>query len=548
MERQQRRAVGYLALLAVIMAGYTLAYQVGMAVFEGERVTLVHAFHIVVETFTTTGYGEDASRWDTAGILLLMDAMQLTGVLMLFLTLPLFVVPWVERRLEVEPPESVDFTDHVVVCGYTDRVEALIDELDAQTVDYVVVEPDREAAQDLHEAGVSVVHGDAEDADVLDAVSVRDARAVVLDASDETNATLALSVREVDEDVRVVGFVADPSRAHYVRYAGADRVLSPHEILGRSLANKVTNAVTTDLGETVRLGDDFEVAEMPIQRGSALDGSTLAESHVREETGVNVIGLWTEGEFVAGPDPDRELDRSTILLVAGEEDSLADLKALTLAESRPHDRGRVVVAGYGDMGTRVSEVLDENDIPHTVVDREEMPGVDVVGDISEEETLDEAGLADASALLLALGDDAASVFATLVARENYPDVEILCRANDARAEPRLYAAGAGYVLALATVSGRMLASTLLGEDVMSLDNQVDIVRTRAPAFVGQTLRESAIRERTGSTVIAVQRDGTVKSDLSPDFRIEQGDALVVAGTDDDIARFTELADVRPGTP
>ncbi|QDX39563.1 TrkA family potassium uptake protein [Salarchaeum sp. JOR-1] len=548
MERQQRRAVGYLALLAVVVAGYTLAYQVGMAVFEGERVTLVHAFHIVVETFTTTGYGEDASRWDTAGILLLMDAMQLTGVLMLFLTLPLFVVPWVERRLEVDPPESVSLTDHVVICGYTDRVEALIDELDAQTVDYVVVEPDRAEAQELHEGGVTVVHGNAEDTDVLDAVSVPDARAVVLDASDETNATLALSVREVDADVRVVGFVADPSHANYVRYAGADRVLSPHEILGRSLANKVTNAITTDLGETVRLGDDFEVAEMPIQRGSELDGSTLADGRVRERTGANVVGLWAAGEFIAAPDPTRELDRSTILLVAGDDDALTALKELTLTEARRHDRGRVVVAGYGDTGTRVSEILDENDVPHTVVDRKDRPGVDVVGDVSEEETLAEAGLADASALLLALGDDAASVFATLVARENYPDVELLCRANDTRAEPRLYAAGAGYVLALATVSGRMLASTLLGEDVMSLDNQVDLVRTRAPAFVGQTLREAAVRERTGCTVIAVQRDGTVESDPSPEFRIERGDALVVAGTDDDIARFTDLADVRPDAP
>jgi len=546
MERRKRRGVGYLVLLVCVIAAYTVAYHLGMLVFEGEHVTLVQSFHIVIETFTTTGYGEDASGWTTTGMLLLMDVMQLTGVLLLFLTLPLFVVPWIESRLEVNPPEQVGYTDHIVICEYTARGEALIDELDAQGVDYVVVESEREDAQALHEAGIKTIHGDPERGETLDRANVVDANAVVLDAADEVNATLALSVREVDEDVTVVGFVEDPELAQYVRYAGADRVLSPHQILGRSLAGKVSNAVTTQLGETIELGEDFEVAEMPIQRGSELDGTTLAESRLRERTGVNVIGAWTGGEFIAGFDPDRALDRSTILLVAGDDDSLVRLKELTLAESRKHERGRVVVAGYGDVGTRVREVLDEKGIRNTVVDREEKPGVDVVGDVSQESTLDAAKLSDATALLLAIGDDSATVFATLVAREAYPDVEIVCRANEADAAPRLYAAGADYVLTLATVSGRMLASTLLGENVMSLDNQVDIVRTEAPAFVGQTLAEADIRSRTGCTVIAVRRDGVVEPDLPPDFRIQHGDSLVVAGTDDDIAEFTDLAGVEPG--
>lgn len=546
MDRQKRRVLGYVTLLAGVVTVYTVAYRVGMSVFEGEHVTFLHSFHIVIETFTTTGYGEDASRWDTAGILLLMDAMQLTGVLLLFLTLPLVVVPFLEERFEVSPPEGVSLTDHVVICEYTPRGEALIDELDAQGVEYVVVESERENAQALHEDGVTAIHGDPEEPAVLERANLTEAHAVVLDSTDEMNATLALTVRELDEDVTVVGFVENPERAHSVRYAGADRVLSPHHILGRSLAHKVTNAVTTDLGETVELGADFEVAEMPIQYGSELDGATLADANLRERTGVNVIGAWTSGEFVAGLDPDRRLDRNTILLVAGDEDSLTRLNELTLATSRIHDRGRVVIAGYGEVGTHVRELLDENGIQNTVVDRENKPGVDVVGDVTEESTLAAADLGDASALLLAIGDDSATVFATLVAREAYSDVEIVCRANETQTTHRLYAAGADYVLALATVSGRMLASTLLGEDVMSLENQVDIVRTDAPAFVGQTLEGAAVRSRTGCTVIAVQRDGDVVSNPGPDFRIRDGDELVVAGTDDDIAKFTVLAGVEPG--
>ncbi|MFB6071466.1 MAG: TrkA family potassium uptake protein [Halobacterium sp.] len=540
MDRQQRRGLAYVGLLAAVAATYTAVFYVGMAVFEGEPVSVLEALHFVVETFTTTGYGEFAP-WESPVMLVVVDVMQVTGVFLIFLTLPLFVVPWVEERLEVEPPSSVDLEDHVVVCGFGARGETLTTELDAQGVDYVVVEPDRAAALALHEAGTRVVHGDPESSETLERVDVTDARSVVLDEDDERNATIALTVDELAPDVQTVCFVEDPSLADYLRYAGADRVLSPRHILGRSLAGKVTAAVTPKLGDAVEIGEDFEIAEMPIQHDSELEGGTLADSGIRERTGVNVIGAWFAGDFVGSPEPSRELDRNTILLVAGREAQLESLKEITLAAGRTRRTERVVVAGYGEVGSTVREVLDREDIETTVVDREDKPGVDVVGDVTEESTLAEAGLEDASALILALGDDSATVFSTLVAREASDSVEIICRANEPESSSKLYAAGADYVLALAAVAGRMLAQTILDEDVMALDKQIDIVRTEAPNFVGETLAEANVRERTGVNVIAVERDGAVRSDLDADFRIRDGDALVVAGADDDIARFNRVA-------
>jgi len=49
-----------------------------------------------------------------------------------------------------------------------------------------------------------------------------------------------------------------------------------------------------------------------------------------------------------------------------------------------------------------------------------------------------------------------------------------------------------------------------------------------------------VRNRTGCTVVAVERDGEVDTDLGPEYRIRQGDTLVVAGADERIYRFNEL--------
>jgi Trk K+ transport system NAD-binding subunit len=365
----------------------------------------------------------------------------------------------------------------------------------------------------------------------------------VLDYGDEANATIALSVREVAAEVRTVAFVEDTEVVPYLDLAGVDEILMPRDLLGRGLADKVTSVITTQLGETIDIGAGVEIIELPLQVGCQLEGVTLGESGVREQTGANVIGAWIDGSFVATPHPDAELDRNTVLLVSGTEAELEAVMDMTMAPGRSMTR-EVVIAGYGQVGKAVQESLQASHISCTVIDREDRANVDVVGDAADGSVLETAGIEDAGAFIISISDDNHAVFATLVAREANPEIEIIARANETESVSKLYAAGADYVLALSRVSGRMLAESILDEDVISYDTQIDIVRTEAPAFAGQTLKEADIRARTGCTVIAVERDGEVHTGLGPEFTLEPADSLVVAGADENIARFHDLAGVR----
>ncbi|WP_299270121.1 TrkA C-terminal domain-containing protein [Halorientalis sp.] len=118
-----------------------------------------------------------------------------------------------------------------------------------------------------------------------------------------------------------------------------------------------------------------------------------------------------------------------------------------------------------------------------------------------------------------------------------PRVEIIARAGQTESVRKLYQAGADYGLALATVSGRMLASTLFEEDIISYDKQVEVVRFDASSLAGETLAGADIRAETGCTVIAVERDGDVITDLSPDFEVRPDDDLIVAGPDENSTGF-----------
>jgi Trk K+ transport system NAD-binding subunit len=542
MDTWKRRTAYYISTLVVVLFGYALLYDYGMAAYEGHSQPFYQSVQVVVETFTTTGYGSDAP-WATPQMNVLVILMDLTGVILIFMALPVFVVPLFEDALSTTLPTSAEeLEEHVVICTYSPRAETLISELNSWDVEYVIVEPDRETAMDLYESSYSVVHGDPESVETLERVNLGDAKALVADASDEVDVSVVLTAHEAADDVRVISVVEEPELATYHELAGVDRVLSPRRLVGESLADKVTTAVSAELDGAVEIGEDFEIAELPVQRGSELVGRTLAESGIRERSGANVIGAWIRGEFETPPSPDMELGAGTVLLVAGRQAQLERLKSLTRSQAHRPGRGTVLVVGHGEVGSTVTDALARANVPYTTVDIADKPGVDVVGDTTDPETLQEAGIEQARTVVLTVADDTLTGFGTLVARDLNPDIEVLARAEETENVQKIYRAGADYVLALATVSGRMLASTILEqEEVISMDKQVEIVRTTAPELAGQSLAEADVRARTGCTVVAIERNGDVLTEVGPDFRFQRDDDVIVAGTDEGVNRFTTLA-------
>ncbi|PSP79499.1 potassium transporter [Halobacteriales archaeon QS_1_68_20] len=536
---RSRRPVYYFALVVVTTVVFTLVYDFGMSAWEGRERPLYRSLEVVVQSFTTTGYGEDAP-WTTPQMNLLMITMQLAGIGLILTAADVFAVPWLRSALSPSvPTEAPDLADHVVICGHTARGEAFVSELRSRDREYVVVVADAETATELHEADYRVVHGDPESTDVLERASVGTARAVVADAPDDVTASVVLSAREVNPDVQIVTLVEDAELETYHRIAGADDVLSPRRLLGESLARQVPTAVAAVGREGVDVGDDIELVELTVERGSDLWGQSVAAAGLRERFGVDVIGAWTNGTFETAVDPERELGEDTRLLVAGEPARIDAFRDAATAPVEPFAPRRVVIAGYGDAGTVTASMFDDTSTEVTVLDVEDKQGVDVVGDACDPAALREAGIADAATVIVTVGDDTTAVFTTLVARDLDPDLTILARANEEGSVPKLYRAGADYVQSLATTSGRMLATTVFeDEEVLAFDTRIEVVKLAAAGLAGQTLAGADVRERTGCTVLAVERgEQTITALDAESFVFEHGDEVVVAGTDEDVRAF-----------
>lgn len=541
MGKWQRRTIYYVGFLAVVVVGFAALYQWGMATFDDRPQPFLRSLRFVVETFTTTGYGSD-SPWNSTEMRVIVIVMDLVGTVLIFLALPVLAFPLLEDALSTEVPTTTsEISDHIVICTYTTRAAALITELESLDVPYVIVEPDRERARELYEDDHHVVHADPESIVGLEAARVGSAQAVVADVADEVDASIVLAAREVNEDVQIVSVVQEPARRPYHELAGADEVLSPRPLLGEALAAKVTSSVRTNLGDAIEIGDEIEIAELPIRQGTPVEGETLGESGIREEAGVSVIAAWVQGEFDASPSPDTRLTDGTVLLVVGPQSGLDELVELTRLEPREYDHGEPVVVGHGQVGQTVTSALAAADTDYTVVDQRDTGSVDVIGDATDPAVLRKAGVGEARSVILALPDDTITEFAALIIRDIAPETKIIARVDEPESVRTMYRAGADYVLSLARMSGRMVASTALSdEDVLSLDQQVQVARTHAPGVIGQTVGEARVGERTGCTIVGVERGGEVIVDIGADFRIEDGDELVIAGPDERVRRFSEL--------
>lgn len=102
-----------------------------------------------------------------------------------------------------------------------------------------------------------------------------------------------------------------------------------------------------------------------------------------------------------------------------------------------HIDGRVIVAGFGLAGRCVADLLDQENLPYAIIERNPVTvetqralGREVIeGNATDAETLLEAGLNNAVILALTIPDEEAVLKATSLARRLRPELYIIARTN-----------------------------------------------------------------------------------------------------------------------
>jgi Trk K+ transport system NAD-binding subunit len=402
-----------------------------------------------------------------------------------------------------------------------------------------VVEEDDGEARRLVERGHQVVYGNLDEG-VLTRTSLDKARALIVNSSDDRNAAAILAARQLGYTGEILALVEDPYHRQPMILAGANAAFTPRHILGAALAARASQKVSPTVAGIQHLGHKLQVSEARITRDSVLAGKTLAQAGIGQHAGVTVIGQWVGGKLYSPPAPDMRLEAGGILVLVGAPESTQKFLTVCAGAKQLRRHGPFLVCGGGEVGRKVVELLTDAGEEAIIIDQRPGPGVNLVGNVLDTQLLKQAGAEDVQATILALSVDATTLFTTVILKDMAPDVPVIARVNHAENLERIYAAGADFALSISQVSGQILASRLLRKETVAVDPELKVVKVSSDGLEGQHPVEAGVRDKTGCSVVAVERGDDLLVEFGREFRFAPGDAIYICGSEKATRRFAEI--------
>jgi len=546
---QRKSNVRLLIKFACVLMFFFVAYSVlfhMIMLYEGREYSWITGFYWTLTTMSTLGFGDITFGSDLGkffSVVVLLSGIVFLLVMLPFTFIQFFYAPWLEEQNKARAPRAVpeSMFGHVIFTHFDAVTANLTEKLGQYGIDYVILVSELQKALDLHDQGYAVVFGEMDDPQTYRRLNIERAILVVVLNDDISSTNIIYTIRETAGTVATVTNADVDDSLDILQLAGSTHVFQFTKLLGKALARRVLGVSTK--ANIVGRFDQLLIAEAPAMR-TWLQGKTLAESGLRQITGMTVVGLWEQGRF-RNPAPQAEIGESTVLLLAGTEAQLDrfDRTIGGSAEENP-SKGPVVVLGGGRVGQAVADTLKSRGIDYRVVEKKagiasKDPRI-IQGSAGDLEVLEKAGINETPSIIITTHDDNLNIYLTIYCRRLRPDAQIISRASLDRNINTLHRAGANLVMSYSSLVTATILNLLQPQKMLMLSEGIHVFRTGlSPKLENRALLDIRVRENTGCSVVAVRRKGQSIINPDPTIVLEQGDELVLIGTAESEKMFTE---------
>jgi voltage-gated potassium channel len=320
--RELRMFMRRLTFLVGVLVVLTIAGAIGYSLTEG--VSVGFGFAWTLDTITTVGSIPEPR--DTAGRVL-KAGLELLGIGTLFyafVTGTEFLVTGQlsgvldERRVE----KMIDsYSDHYIICGFGRVGRQVARDLRAAGVAHVVIDgnPDNREAADA--VGVGFIESEAADDEVLFEAGIERAKGIIACVdSDAENIFIALTARELRDDILIVARASAEDSEKKLLRAGADRVVSPYKTSGAEMARVALHPQVAGAFEVA----DFRMEEIAVSPSCEGVGRKLED--VRGTAMVVALQRASHGRLEPQPAPDTVIEAGDKLIALGTPDALDRLE------------------------------------------------------------------------------------------------------------------------------------------------------------------------------------------------------------------------------
>ncbi len=215
-------------------------------------------------------------------------------------------------------------------------------------------------------------------------------------------------------------------------------------------------------------------------------------------------------------------------------------------------RDHTIICGYGKLGKELASALDKTKLvivdesPLEVERAKEKGYYAVMGDATQEEVLDRAGIKRARALIASLDSDAKNFVLSMVAKNLNPKLLVIATAKGVRPDSSFWKNSKADVLISPYIETVYKVKHLLSKpltvrliDVLTSEGgsiQLESIEVRSREIVNRTIAQLDIRKRFGVNLILIERRGKFILP-EPETELRLGDKVFALGEHSKLEKF-----------
>ena len=318
-------------MLTLILCAGTAGYMI----LEGWN--FLDALYMTVITISTVGFSEVHPVGDQGRVLtmaILVSGLGVLGYLVGALTRTLVEGQLLQimgrRKLE---RQIKGLKDHYIICGYGRMGRIVCEEIEkTKPTPMVVIDRDTSVTAKIEEDGHLYILGDATEEECLLKAGLMSAKALVtaLD-SDADNLYITLTAKGLNRELLVLARAGRAGSDKKLMHAGADRVISPHQIGGFRMAQALLRPTVTQFVDFAihQMDAALGMEEIPVRPNSNLAEVTLVDSGIRKELDLIIVAIKkADGEMLFNPASHARIEIGDTLIALGHKSSLIKLERL----------------------------------------------------------------------------------------------------------------------------------------------------------------------------------------------------------------------------
>lgn len=320
---------GVMMLAMVLLIG-TIGYMVI------EEWQLLDALYMTVITITTVGYGEIRQVSEPGRIFTIFIIFAGMGILgytfgMVAQAMVEFQVRSIlgRRKLGLK---IKSLKDHYIMCGYGRIGRIIAQELKSNKIPVIVIDQNPDSKEALENQDIPYIIDDATSEDVLIEAGIERAKGLIaVVESDADNLFITMTARGLNSDLYILARADEEQTQKKLLRGGADRVVLPYLIGGHKMAQTIVKPAVTDFLELTVHNKDIELKleELLVGKGSRLNGVTLVDSGIRQETNIIILAIRKkDGEMSFNPSSQTRIESGDTLISLGYSGDLERLSKM----------------------------------------------------------------------------------------------------------------------------------------------------------------------------------------------------------------------------